>query len=443
MTNNIALRHDASDAQRFNLSQITSREQGRIFRVNKQGKLVEIKGFYHRLYYFFFRDKVQKRVKAAVSLSLTAIDSQSTQVPAIKSLFFERLSRLSEQVFDRSCIPTQIIKQLRPVKSNGNGSTLAKRVEEVRFAVSLGVDFQRVSEGQCGTYYGRDYKGSRLVVFKPYDEESSSMNSQKVSSRIKSVMFTIFPFLRTHKNIKRDCAYLNEIGASRADRYLGLGMIPETELVTFESEQFSGSDPKKGSCQLYVENTVMMQKKVGLPSFDVPILKRLLQKLWMILFGERVAPPCTLTDLKKWAIIDFLTGNQDGHLNNQLWGQRGVTLIDYGLSFPSRPSDGFISSVNQYHFAHLQGAEENFKMEDRGLIHKLRHPASFISELTEAMTDGTTGGFDQAQIDALNERIQILCAVIDQGKSIRYLGNIKYAEDFERAKQELNIPSNS
>lgn len=442
--NKFLFNNNATVAQQYNVNLLAIRGKGERFRVDAEGKLVKIEGLFYHLYSYIFRKSVQNQVKEAISIALTSIDSDKTQEPEIRRLFFDNLQRLSEQVFDRSEIPVDIINKLRSLNMKPVTDPMAARVQEVRFAVSLGVEFQRVSEGDCGTYFGRDYKGKRLVVFKPFDEESSSSNSVKFASKIKKIIFHVFPFLRTHNNIKRECAYLNEVGASVVDRFLGTQMVPETHLMEFTSSKFSEPVQKLGSCQLYVEDTVMLQHKIGLPSFDfLPFANRLLQKLWLFLFGEERPLPCTEEDLKKWAIIDFLVGNQDGHLNNQLSSPNGLKLIDYGLAFPSRPADNELSTINQYQFIYFKEAAQSFNRSDHHLIQALGDPDALCLELRQVMNDGNTIGFDQDQEEAMRERIEILRQVVLQGKSVRYLGEIKYASDFERARSELGLLSQS
>ena len=70
-------------------------------------------------------------------------------------------------------------------------------------------------------------------------------------------------------------------------------------------------------------------------------------------------------------------------------------------------------------------------------------PDSLITDLGELMKDGGTIGFDQSQKQFMRNRIEILRAVVQQGKSIQYLGEIKYAEDFERARSELGLTPRS
>lgn len=426
-----------------NLSTLVQRQRGQQFMVNKNGELNEISGFFNTLYYFFFREKEQANVQIAITNALSKIDSTKTGSDVLKKLFFDTLKPLSENVYDRGEISHTIIRVLADKSGETAVGTLSLRVEQVRFAIKLGVDFQAVSEGQNGTYYGRDYTGKRLVVFKPFDEESTSGKCAKGVSKIKSLLFRIFPFLKTHENIKRDCAYLNEIGASRVDSFLNLGVVPETRLETFDSDKFEGEETsKKGSCQLYVENTTMMQEAIGLPSFNgLPFFKRIMQKLWLILFGSHFNCPYTIEDLKKLAIIEFLTGNQDGHTNNQLVKGKKIRAIDYGLAFPDKPPQRVFSTVNQYHFAHLPGAEQSFNAKDQQMIGKLGDLDGLLNELEKEMTDGEVLGFDANQSQAMRERVEILKAVISQGKSISYLGEIKFACDFERAKQELGLSS--
>lgn len=349
-------------------------------------------------------------------------------------LFFQTLKPLSLSVYDRGEISTNIARRLSgSIELDASNQKLADKVESVRFAVRLGVDFTPVEEGNNGTYFGRNRFGEIQLVFKPSDEESTSPNCQKISSRIKKVFFKLFPWLETHSNLHRRNAYMNEVGASVVDKYLGFGLVPE---IIFE--QFAGLTKKKGSCQLFVPDMEMAQEALGLPSLDFAgFLKRPLQKLWMSLFGSSEPGVMNSTQLEKIAIVDFFTGNQDGHLNNFLIGAGKVAMIDLGLSFPFEPPTTLMSSINQY----LAGADGTFK--DPLLIDKLDHTGLFTF-LKEIMTDEDEEGrqffgFKDDQEAFMLRRVEIVKAVIAQGKSIAYLGSIITEEDFQCAEKELKI----
>lgn len=427
-----------------NLNTLSTRARGQKFIVDMNGRLKVVSSIYDRLRYFFFKGVEQYRVKKTISKSLSKIDLSLSDANDIETLFFKTLKPLSGRVYSRKKLSPKLITHLRGTEQSEAVDELARRVAEVRFAVKLGVDFLPVSEGNSGTYIGRDYQKKRLVVFKPFNEEGSSLKSPKLASKIKGLFFKIFPCMRSHLNVKRECAYLNEIGASTVDKFLDLNLVPETRLVTFKSEKFEEEDEKKGSCQLFVQNGKMLQNLIGLPSFHyTSFLKRPLQKLWLMLFGSQKTTAITDEDLIKLAIIEFLTGNQDGHTNNQLFNGIKLYAIDYGLAFPSAHPEGVFSTVNQYHFAYLPGAKKNFNKDHKALIQKLDEPDELFEQLSEDMTDEDVTGFDEDQKQFMEERIQILQAAIAQGKSIQYLGQIKYACDFERARQELGINEES
>jgi hypothetical protein len=433
-----------------NLDVLSNRARGQRFMVNKEGRLAPLTSLSDKIYYFFFKAKVQGAVKKVITETVQLIVPKSPDID-LKKLFFKTLRPLSENVYDRARISNAVIKAIGPASANRakEGQTplqeLAERVNEVKFAIKLGVDFEPVSEGHNGTYFGRNYLGTRLVVFKPSDEESTSARSPKLVSKLKGILFKVFPFLKTHSNIKRDCAYLNEIGASRVNEYLGFDLVPVTSLETFKSQKFVGSLEKKGSCQMYVENTKMMQEAIGLPDFTPFFsLRRCVQKLWLALFGKSVPQLFSPFQLEKLAIIEFLTGNQDGHLNNLMVQKTGkkfqkLVAIDYGLSFPAWHPDRFIAPINQYHWKYLPGRDQSFTIPFDEL--KLDDPENLFQILEQEMTDEDSSGFDENQKETMRERIEILKAVITQRKPLAYLGNIQTKDDFIRVQEELKNPS--
>lgn len=427
---------------------LTSRERGQRFRVNKEGELVKLSGFWNKFDYFFNRSKIQSAVKDAITNTVSQINNFEDQKEAIETLFFKTLTPLSSRVYDRGALTQQMAYYLSPElqKTKENYTTnqtsakeLALKVEKVRLAVNLGTDFKPCDEGHNGTYFGRDRLGTKMVVFKPSDEESLSANSPKLIAKIKQLFFKVFPCLKLHNNIKREYAYLNEVGAGKVDQILGFGLVPMTKLETFESEQFSGETEKKGSCQLFVNNATMAQVDLELPSFDFFLFwKRFVQKLWLKWFGDKMPTIMDQDQLEKLAIFDFITGNQDRHLNNLLVKEKKAVAIDNGIAFPYKATT-LVSTGTQYFWKHLPEAKKPFSEESNKWIKKLEDQEAFFDQLKNVMQDEEINGFDDEQQKQMEKRILILQAVLTQKKSIKYLGSIKTKEDFKRAYKELKL----
>ncbi len=424
-----------------NLEMLESRERGQKFQV-KKGKLILITGIWEKICYFFNRSQIQNTVKEVISKTIRQIDSDNYGVDKTKKLFFETLKPLSLEVYDRGKICAKTLETIADSKLNEASKCLSSKINSVKLAVKLGVDFIPVEEGNNGTYFGRDRFRKIQVVFKPADEESSSENCGKLTSKIKKVLFTLFPWLKTHTNLYRENACLNEVGASLVDQHLKTNLIPETVIEEFESEQFEGAgvQNKKGSCQEFVPGMRMAQEVLGLPSFGFfGFWKRSLQKLWMYLFASIQPKVFNFSQHQKAAIIDFITGNQDGHMNNFLVNEKRVVVIDQGLSFPFEPPATPLSSINQYTWKYLAGADKVFdKDTNKVLLKQLNKTSGLFDALRKKMGEK---GFTQAQEVFMQRRIDIVKQVILQGKSIEYLGSITSEDDFIRAEEELKIGS--
>lgn len=132
-----------------------------------------------------------------------------------------------------------------------------QQVEQVRHAITQGVNPKMITTGSSGSYFARiiseplsshvaqsldttptpvsarQYSVTTVAVFKPKDEEPyGNLNPKR-------------QFLRKYLwwAMGRPClipnfSYLSEVGASYLDSRLGLGMVPRTELVELSSPSF-------------------------------------------------------------------------------------------------------------------------------------------------------------------------------------------------------------
>jgi len=357
-------------------------------------------------------------------------------------LFFETLKPLSRNIYSRGeCISNEIEEVLAPELQTNQTSLpeYAIKVEKVRLAVKLGVEFESIAEGHNGSYFGLDRFGKKMVVFKPFDEEGASENSPKTISKIERILKRIFPKVSPNGNINRDQCYLNEVGASAVDAFISLNVVPITKLETFTSNAFSGDTKEKlGSCQLFVEGTKSGERAFRIPSY----LSHFLKKVYLRVFEGKLSNVLDQDRFEKMVILDFLIGNQDRHLKNLLVEGKSAVAIDNGLSFPNKKPDNIFSLRHQYYWRHLPQAKKTFSEDSKGRLDKIKtqdERQKLFQLLQDTMKDGETCGFNEEQKREMVERMEMLEAVIEQGKPISYLGEIRTQEDFDRVRKELNL----
>jgi hypothetical protein len=105
-------------------------------------------------------------------------------------------------------------------------------------------------EGVNGTYFIKNPAGEKIAVFKPRDEEASSLNNPKYCEEHRDLL---------KKGVPNGDAALREVAAYLLDRE-GFFGVPKTTLVEvthpafFHKENNGDYPPKLGSVQEFIEN---------------------------------------------------------------------------------------------------------------------------------------------------------------------------------------------
>jgi phosphatidylinositol 4-kinase type 2 len=193
-------------------------------------------------------------------------------------------------------------------------------VESCQRAIDRNIHPIRISQGSSGSYFVRDESGKVVGVFKPKDEEPYGQLNPKW---IKWLHRTCCPCLFGRSFLMPNTGYISESAASLVDSFLGLNMVPWTQVAHLSSAAFvypwwehyrvwreRGKDPsaryplKLGSYQLFVEG--FEESEVVLAKLDdmrplEPELKRAFQM-----------------QFEKMTILDYAIRNTDRSMENWL-----------------------------------------------------------------------------------------------------------------------------
>lgn len=461
-------------------------------------RITTINSLGSRIRYFFNKSEIDKRVKEKVTDVLKGLEKicdELTDQNLFKTLLMsenEYFRRFSQNIYDRSKIPEKIIRTLKPelwnqihrlnetyqkdrkvhYKSFFTKNEYKLRVERVKFAKDLGVEFERNKEGSSGNYKCKDYKGKTLLLFKPSSEGPVSEENPHLFIKVRNFFLGIIPFISRRACFIPDQSCIAEVVASKIDRNLKLGVVPYTSIEMFASKAFHGGSEsvpqKKGSCQIWVDPKDLYQTEAVPEDVDRDLIQYFNLNSYLPLFFQKMrikelnkkdqGVKELKSELDKWAFIHMLTGNTDGHPGNGKivkvpFGKKEHRFIafDFGWSMPaiSHPNDYFALKF-MYDFKYLPFARYEFgpKMQKKieGLtLEKYRQLCSKISKIyTRYQTtdyraslwqDGRTLGDNQVLF--MWHRIQRLQWAVAKGKSVGECAKARTLEDFKKFYNDM------
>ena len=247
-------------------------------------------------------------------------------------------------------------------------------LESIHHAIAAGKVPLRISQGSSGSYLVFSSNGQRVGIFKPKDEEPYGVLNPKWTKWLHK---TCCPCFFGRSCLMTNVGYISEVAASVVDRFLGLNIVPRTELVELAAPTFSyllwdrirawkkkDFGKKIGSFQLWVEG-----------------FRNAKEVLWWI---ERLIPcPADLaqafqSELEKLVVLDYVIRNTDRGLDNLLihlsWregdAERVWTLSDLVDGEESRRG-GAALETRRYHV--------KFAGIDNGLAFPYKHPDNWRS----------------------------------------------------------------
>jgi len=231
---------------------------------------------------------------------------QVAQVANLAFGFIWQLGQGSAKVLDY-IQPLRIVEDTK--EEEDEPKTISKQLEKSQLLskVEEGLEYHEpelCEDGVNGTYFLKDRDGEFCGVFKPSDEEGSSINNPKRSEENKDLF--------ANRGLLEGEAACREVAAYLLDKGHFSG-VPETSMVTLEHPNFKGKE-KIGSLQLFIQNDGCVE--------DIGPSK----------FPSR--------EVHKIGILDLRIFNNDRHGGNILMresedGTIELIPIDHGLSLPS------------------------------------------------------------------------------------------------------------
>lgn len=335
----INLEGPEGDTHSKNLKKLITRAKGTRFKV-VNGRLKKTSGCISK--------KGLEKVKEVVTRTLQALNEaleknrEGNWQELVRYLFRERgpLASMSTRVFSRaaiekdSCLEEALDPNLQRVRktkeenkekfkeAKAKGTLDAKTrsayekalleeaLVEYKFAQSLGISLERVAQGGSGgARYAKDRANRRILVIKPDDEGPHGLNNPQWYAKIKRLFVSPRPCL--HGNSEG----LAEQASYRADRSLGINMVPVTGYKRIVSPTFVGPKAKWCSVQLYVDKCITLQKYLGTSSGPHAFSRQFQRRVWNKASINQKIPP---TLMEKMAIANWLAEDTDAHFNNIL-----------------------------------------------------------------------------------------------------------------------------
>lgn len=243
-------------------------------------------------------------------------------------------------------------------------------VDFVRDGIKNGVEPERISAGSSGSYYAKNRYGEVLGVFKPKDEEPYSQMNPKWS---KWLHRTCCPCCFGRSCIMVSEGYLSEAAASIVDRFLGLDLVPRTEIVALGASSFhysladrwSGYQRSKCDLEKLGDDRPYTSYREKIGSFQIFVkgfkdAKAHFDEIKDLHVISKDVEAAFQEQFEKLVILDYTIRNTDRSLDNLLvrfdWYEDpelgdgkfkplrpvvNLAAIDNGLAFPYKHPDNW------------------------------------------------------------------------------------------------------
>lgn len=341
----------------------------------KAGRLQKVDSLWNKIAYLWNRASYDNETREYVTDRVQFWASRSPKTlricqEGVHDFFFNRLAKLSTNVFDRSLIPVggnlerelarDLYKSRYALKKDYcpvTGTCYQDTILEAQFARHLGLKPELASGGSSGTYWCFDRKGNRIGVFKPAQEGPHAPNNPRLIGFLRRIYDIGRPGHRCNEG------HVSEVATCVLDRLLDANVTPETHLADIEK--------KRGSFQLLGR---------GKEAIEVPDLN---QK--------------NLPQFEKFVLLDYLSGQVDRHQENWLLSpDNKIIAIDNGASFPTKhphnkghmmgPLEERLLLKKQYDWRFMKQAEEPFSAKTSAFIESL-DPETLTDALTTPLID--------------------------------------------------------
>jgi len=409
-----------------NFCLLINRKQGEIFDL-MDGKLISL-SIFQKIRYIFqksYRQAIQERLKPVVSRLVSRITDEKQ---------LQSLKRLPISIFNRTALSSNFLTSIRPALSKQTDrKEMNEMIQRIQLAFKLGIRPQVTGEGTSGSYFLKDITGKKLGIFKPSDEEVLSVNSSKLSNKIKRFFYRRFPFISpTSVACMSGVGYKSEEAASRISELLNLPTVPLTRIASFSHPDFyySSEDKKneklpekEGSLQTFVNQSQTAEVALGignLTRFFPNTLKWILAgPTWLDFLNSKFSQE----EFERFVVIDFLVGNLDRHFGNWMLCGKEIKAIDNGYAMPHKHTES--RRCNQYLWKTLPQATRPFGKAAKSIIKRLgtQHLPQKLSDL---------GLIKKEQRKCFEERIAVLTHFVTSGKTPYELAKMIKPIDFQR-----------
>ncbi|CDZ80293.1 hypothetical protein BN1013_00801 [Candidatus Rubidus massiliensis] len=359
----------------------------------------------------------------------------------------QALSKLPKNIFDRSLITEEIedvfspdLKLKKQTFANAKflnlntiegrrafkEAEIALRIEEVRLAQSLGIEFEAISEGANGSYFGFNKFGKKIIVYKPASEEEGNCTpklSSKFKAFLKKILFFFFSRLKPRFSLSNGSNYKREILASEFATVLDLPIVPNTSEARFASKKFYNQGSQVGSCQLFMPNSDSGEGVYKLPTFLPLPMQLFIRKLNKS--KNPILPPQYLQML---VFLDYLIGNIDRHFGNFLAEVKNGVIknlhaIDNSNSMLPIHVEGYVETKHFSPIVKLDEAKEFFLPEILDRFEKVKENFVILDQIAQKIlgseyTQKQKNG--ESCRDCFKQRCMIIANKIDHtGKPIK------------------------
>lgn len=375
---------------------------------NKELAIVENKSLWSKVKYFFQKDRKNEQVKLLISETVVNLvkilpqEMEDEDIKCTQDFFFNRLAKLSNDVFDRSILgDKQINKKILPeilspelaktrkddtlTPEQDTERKLERRIEKTRLAKKLGIPLKTISQGASGSYFARDHKMKIIGVFKPGREESGGVNTPKTMVRIKNLFVKNVLGIDLQGSFWPSSGYIAEAMTSKLAEHLDIDVVPRSKVTSLMSDQFLSAQIRKretketGSYQIFAPETKSADETFHLDSEKSKFANMFL-KLNVWRYKDEITKKIAQKDFEKMALVDGLIANRDRHFENWLVETEGkkdgthrIALIDHQLAFPkvNPPKNDRFYRRNQNKWAVLPQAKEAFSPEIKDKVNTL------------------------------------------------------------------------